>query len=490
MVDWDDNQKRKAFREALQEVYPTPANLAMFVDDELNENLAIVADGANLRETSYNLVKWAKANNRLDEVYAAFKKDRPNHSVIERLERQDFVPRHSSQTSKLAQSDWDSLFEQFLLDDLADLLRAFKKGFKEALGIEFRWVQLRQSPLIDLTQIRELLEFYDAHDKGTILAVRFVEFVIAELQRSNEAEERDLTPLEQWRDRIAQQFQVSPPAPPPDQQTGCHAYLLVALDVHGADVNVYPELHITGEAKPIPFGARPTTCSFHKVAEQLSEWIYQAEATPAVGDCDDGEVTLELFLPCNYLEEDIATTWKVKNKRGDEIALGTHRLFLVRSFERICDRQVQKALARSWLQLEGCVNARSQFHRQADFPEEQGALRALLKDLDVPGLKLVAQLPADAGKRRDLLNDIIDAAVPIALWSSETEHVDASTLETEFDTMLMAGRLTNFANLAKQWRIRRRASASAKSIKLLCDRPDRWPHLPDPDQESDLLVAS
>lgn len=485
-IDWDDNKKRKAFREALQEAYPSDAHLEIFVDEELNENLAFVAGGDNLQVTAYGLVKWAKAKGRLDEVYNAFKKNNPSSAVIKTIERKSFI----SPTFNLTQDDWDLLFGQFFLDDLADLQRAFYQGFREAIGIDFRLAQPTHPPLVELTQIRELLEIYDADDKGSVLAVRFVEFAIAEFQRSSEGKERDLTALEQWRDRMAQQFGVPPLVPEPKKSR--HAYLLVTLEEIGSDVNVYPELRITGTEKPMGFGAKPTTCPIDKVAAQISEWIRLAE--DALDDtCDDEEITLELFLPCKHLEDDIATTWSVKDKRGDAIPLGTHRRFLVRSSDRIRDRQIQKALKRKWELLEACVkgnNVCSKFHLQEHCPKGAGTLCALLKDEDAPGLKLIAKLPTDPGQRTDLLNDIIDAAIPIALWSSEMADADANTLKTEFDDLLKQCNLTNFADLARQWRKRRMESPLAKHIRLLCDRPDRCPNLPDPNQEEDVLVAS
>jgi hypothetical protein len=487
MVDWNDSGKRKAFRLALQQVYPSREGLSLFVDEELNEDLGTLVEGGTHDEVVHQLIQRVNSQGRLEELYTAFKREHPSHPAISRLEQRDLVPPSPTQ---LTQGDWDSLFEHFMPGDLADLIRAFNRGFKQAVGIEFNRARPESMSLTGLIQIRELLERYDDGKQGPILAVRFVESVILELQRSDQLNERDLTPLGQWRDRITQQFQVPPPDPSPEQVAGNHAYLLVALEAHGADVNVYPELHITGAAKPIRFGGRPTTCRFDQVAEQLSEWIKQAETTSAVSDCENGEVTLEFFLPCDHLEEDIATTWKITDKRNDEIALGFHRWFLVRSFNRIGDRQLCKALTKRWKKLE--AGERDDFHLIEDWPEElqeKGGLGASLKDLRVTVLQLVAPLPADAGKRRDLLNGIIDGAVPIALWSSGTEHGDASTLKADFDSLL-TGDLTNFTELARQWRMRRRASASAKSIRLLCDRPDRWPNLADPNQESDLLVAS
>jgi hypothetical protein len=270
--------------------------------------------------------------------------------------------------------------------------------------------------------------------------------------------------------------------------------LLVALEEIGSDVNVYPELHITSAESPIGFGAKPTTCPIDKVADRISEWIRQAEDVLETDLCDDTEVTLEVFLPCQHLEEDIATTWNVKDKRGNEIGLGTYRRFLVRSSDRIRDRQIQTALERRWKVLEECVKAKNacdRFHRQEVCPQQKGILCARLKDEDALGLKFVAQWPTDPGKRTDLLYDIIDSATPIALWPSGMSDPDAHTLETEFDNLLQQCYLTDFADLARQWRRQRVASVSAQSIRLLCDRPDRLPRLPDlrNREDEDAIVA-
>ena len=103
----------------------------------------------------------------------------------------------------------------------------------------------------------------------------------------------------------------------------------------------------------------------------------------------------------------------------------------------------------------------------------------------------MAQLPAEPEQRTGLLQDIIDAAVPIALWSCEAVP-DGQSLASELDALLSASQLTNFTDLAEQWRSRRVnpvTAAAAKPIRLLCDRPDRQPNLPDPEQDADLLVA-
>jgi hypothetical protein len=483
VVDWTDNTKRKAFREALHRVYPDPSDLEMFVDEELNENLAVVAGGNNLRMTAHSLIKWARAKGRLDEVYEAFKTENPSDQVIAILERKDFVVPKFNMT----QNAWDKLFKQLLSDDLLELDRAFKKAFENVFDIGFQRIYPNHSSFTNIEQIREKLELYDADPKGPELAVRFVEYAIIELNRSNEDGKRDFTALKEWCSQITQQFKVEPPPP---KRLVRHAYLLIALEEYGDDVIVYPEMWIRGAEKPVPFGVSPNKCTATEVAKQISQWIRQAEDALVTVPTDDTEVTLEIFLPCKYLDQDIATTWMIQDKWGDAIPLGIHRRFVVRSFDRIRDSQIQRELQRRWAVLENCIANKTvcdSFHLQQTCPTEKGILRALL-DGDVPGLKFVAPLPIDRKQRTDLLNDIIDAAIPIALWSSADEIPDINCLKAELDAFLKACHLTNFADLARQWRKHRLDDTTADSIKplrLLCDRPDRFPRLPDLENRAD-----
>lgn len=490
-IDWNDNKKRKAFREALQGAYPSLSALKIFFDEGLNINTSLIAGQENLQVEVFDLLQWAKANNRLDEVYAVFKEENPDHPVIRKLELQDLVV----PTSNLAQADWNELFQQFSTNDLADLQRAFNQGFVKVFGLSFQQVQPRSAAIAHLDQIRELLELYDADTKGPVLAIRFVECAIAQIQRSSEGTNRDLTLLEQWRDRIAQKFGVSLDTSDPDQKHTIHAYLLVALEVSaGSEVIVYPELHIAGRETPVPFAANNIRCPIDQVTEPIAQWIQQAEDTLEESNYQFDEIVLEIFLPCRYLEEDIATAWKIKNHRNDEIDFGNHRKFLVRSLDRVHNRIARRILKQRWADLEARVKANTvngAFHLQDCCPTKKGDLLATLKDCKAPGLKFVASLPTDGKQRADLLYDIIDASVPIALWvadisEGELNNFCAETLCTEFNTIIDC-QLTNFTALATQWRIRRRESSLSTAIRLLCDRPDRFPNLPDPERDEDAL---
>jgi len=135
-------------------------------------------------------------------------------------------------------------------------------------------------------------------------------------------------------------------------------------------------------------------------------------------------------------------------------------------------------------------NACDKFHLQETYLETQGALLVLLKN--VPGLKLVAKLPAESEKRKNLLYEIVDAAVPIALWSPSADEAILAELKTQMYNLSKESHLIEFADLARRWQAKLAdpETESVKHIRLLCDCPDRVPNLPDPDQDEDLLVAS
>ncbi|NJM48277.1 MAG: hypothetical protein HC860_20630 [Alkalinema sp. RU_4_3] len=483
MVDWN-GKNRKALREAIEKAYPEPVVLKIFVSEELDENLAVVAGGDNLQVMAFSLIEWARAKNQLDNLFDVFKRDSPKADIAQ-IEQKHLIP----QSFNLSRTDWESLFEYFQLDDSADLRRALYRGFKQTFENELQVILPKPPPLGEPAQIREFLETYDVNQEGATLVVRFVECAIAEIHRSNQ--KRDVTVLQQWRDRIAQQFNI--PFLQPEEEIVRRAYLLVTLEESGPDVIVHPELHIDGQIGPVGFGVTPMTCSIDEVAEHISKWIHGAEKLLVAEKRDDVQVTLEIFLPCRYLGEDISTTWIVRNRRGEEVELGRHRWFLVRSTDRIRDPQAQVILRNKWHQLEACTDAGDpcrKFHQQDTCPEtKRGTLKISLKE-KVTGLKFLAQLPVDRDQQEILLYDIIDAAIPIALWTSETDQVDLGILATEFDRIL-AGSITNFAELASRWQSRRTASDVSKQIKILCDRPDRIPRLPDLAQreDDDAIVA-
>ena len=487
MIDWTIKENQKRFQKALSDAYTDYDRLEIFMSYEMDKPLPEITQEAALDIVVFKVMRWAIKEERIDELFQEFCDENPRlkDAVIANLQSQPLI-RRSIQLSK---QGWTELFTEFVPDDSVYLQIAVRQAFKATYGQDFREIRVDCPSLNTLNEIQDLLTSYDK----PVLAVRFVEFAIEEFARSQDTHTRDLTRLKGWRDRIAQQFNVPNPAPKLNQIPNAHAYLMVTLEELGAQVIVYPELHISGKDLPIDFGATPDKSDFNSVGTVLSKWIQMAEKTIAAEGVDEAEVTLEVFLPCRYLEEEIETTWRICDRRGSEFEFGVHRRFVVRSFDRIDHQPTQQSLKNTWSQLQICVkddDACRQFHTQAKCPEKPGTLRAVLNDKQATGLKFVAAFPQDSSQRKGLLYEIIDAGIPIALWSSEQMDADSNMIEAEFNDFLSKSQVTNFADLARQWREKRRNSRLSTSMRLLCDRPDRVPKLPDPSQEDDLLVAS
>jgi V8-like Glu-specific endopeptidase len=76
---------RKALREAIQSAYPDRASLEIFVDDELNQNLAVVAGYGKQDQVIFELIKWAIARGYTEDLILALQQDTQNRPDIQQL---------------------------------------------------------------------------------------------------------------------------------------------------------------------------------------------------------------------------------------------------------------------------------------------------------------------------------------------------------------------------------------------------------------------
>lgn len=250
-IDWNDNTKRKDFRLMLQRVYPDYDALDMFVDEELNENLADIASDGNLKNAARALITKMRSLNRLDEVFSAFERENPNDPGIAGLQ----IPSLIAAPSEIEDSDWDELFNSFQSGDLLELKRAFELTTQSALIDEFKGKGLFDIKAKSITAIRDCLEDWD----NPKLSVLFASRAIDELARSNPAGDCDLTTLKNWRDRLADKHNIdrtqAQPATEPATKTG---YLLVSVINSGRvtkgelEVTLSPELQIEGSTAKTP----------------------------------------------------------------------------------------------------------------------------------------------------------------------------------------------------------------------------------------------
>ena len=85
---WFDNERLEQFHKALLSAFPTTAKLKQMVRFKLGENLDAIASGANLSETISNLIEWAEAEGKLEELLIAARKENPGNPVLRKFDEQ------------------------------------------------------------------------------------------------------------------------------------------------------------------------------------------------------------------------------------------------------------------------------------------------------------------------------------------------------------------------------------------------------------------
>jgi endonuclease G, mitochondrial len=75
------NTDRKQLREAIEAAYPSPADLARFVDESLNQNLALISSAPAHRAVIFDLIGWAIAKGYIDDLILTLAQDTQNPQI-------------------------------------------------------------------------------------------------------------------------------------------------------------------------------------------------------------------------------------------------------------------------------------------------------------------------------------------------------------------------------------------------------------------------
>lgn len=74
-------EDRKQLRQAIASAYPQPANLRIFIDDELNQSLALISTADSYNTVIFDVIQWAIAKGYIDDLILALAKDTKNPDI-------------------------------------------------------------------------------------------------------------------------------------------------------------------------------------------------------------------------------------------------------------------------------------------------------------------------------------------------------------------------------------------------------------------------
>ena len=83
-------KKLQELRNAIIGAYPNKINLEMMVSDELDEILDSIVGGENMEHIVFELIKWAKAQNKLEQLVKAACEYNPGNQELQRISKESF----------------------------------------------------------------------------------------------------------------------------------------------------------------------------------------------------------------------------------------------------------------------------------------------------------------------------------------------------------------------------------------------------------------
>ncbi len=470
-MPWN-GQKKRIFREALLSVYRDFSDLKMFlVDHDLQINLAQIPTEP-LETAVFELIQQAEGQGYLDELFETFCQENANNPTVEKdiseLTGDRFIDEESSQP-KISSEDWKQLFSCFLDDD--PLAKACKGAFRYCFQRPLEEIYPDCPSLNQINTIQQVLEKYDNPE----VAIAFANRTYQLIQSTCEGKERDgdLENIQAWRDRVAQQYNISPDFGIENK----HGYLLVAIVPKPSHFLISPELHLTnGQIIPIDI-YKGVKCQFDEVPNYLSEIIKEAEKTLLQNYQGIGSVTLEIFLPWQYLDRRIHE-WPVTDELEDRCNLSEHRAFIVRSLERARKPGLQLKLKKAWRKWEECLQNNQIV---GNFYELDCSNCTLYFDYSQqPGIKFGNGLPEGVEKRQKIFKQLIKSCVPFAFWTYQQFNWE-TTMQALNALLDAAGNLQDFQELASAIMRKRNTSPNSpiSELGMLCDCPERMPTLSD-----------
>ena len=299
------------------------------------------------------------------DLIVALQQEKPRNPEVKNLMRQlppellpPLIPQKKN-SQNITSEEWDNLFKVFNNDDFNDEdAKGLKIAFLVAYNLFYPDLSLpMDSPLIEeseaslcISSIEKILREYDEPE----LVLSFANSLIV---YTEEAQYKRLyvDNLTIWLNSFIKNNRLKSNKSEIKDIMSFQYYLLVTLEYTGLKSKGIPQVNLRADLQrmegghPFPkeFDNTPSLCPIDEVCNELFKLIDKAENRYGC------QVTLELFLPREDLNKNLAKEWQAPYERYTNYPLGTHRPFVVRSWDRLSKKSIQNQLTRNWKLLNG-----------------------------------------------------------------------------------------------------------------------------------------
>jgi hypothetical protein len=431
-----DGKEKKEFREVLMKSFSDEPNLKMMVSDQLNERLNKIASGDTQEKLVFNLIDWAEEQGRLGDLLIGALKQ--NHSNVE---LNSFFRKN---INKLLVCE-DPIIKFSLCEQLIPVFEKFRNinliyscvfqslpdGFQDNSEQDCQDLKDSNIPLIIKVFLifKLLIILYPKTNSHPSLLI-FAQKLVGEIEdRQIQQELRD------WIGKVVKEYHLDIPNITPVVPTNdpLEAYLIITVapanELNKFCLNAYlelPKIPIIPIDLPEEQFQKGVIVSLKKTPDgnapqAIIYFIQESENLLRIKQKELGyknyNLTIEFFLPLQYLHEDIEN-FKIM-KLQNWFPMGALYKIVVRSYERVRDVGLWNELQVCWSKIQTILRGNNSqpsnyiacFQTGCDWKDLPSLLRNKIA-LTLPG-----SLPNSEKIRQNLFREIIFKGIPIAIWT-------------------------------------------------------------------------
>ncbi|MEA5500327.1 VMAP-C domain-containing protein [Limnoraphis robusta] len=338
---------------------------------------------------------------------------------------------------------------------------------------------------------------------------RIIEFV-RQLSLDDRIELSIRQELESWLQTEAENLKIKLPSLSESKPSNLsnqvtQSYLMVTLENHPSKNNQFlmnawllPDETSPKDLIPLDLDdnkeQKGVECTLNEAPQKLDKFI-RLSCSHLNSDDNLYDLVIELFLPWEYLGEQVYR-WKIKDDTfGDQVVLSSKYIMVVRSYDRFYDPQLKNELKKKWKDWKDFFTVQRtekeivQKFEHLDciniYTNNDGKkMKLKLEQEKKLGLKVMS-LSRSKNAHKELFKVILRSGIPFAIWAGcESLPEQRQKWEEEFNKLLSYNLMMNLNNLFQQIKIQQWEDAYSNEypkehlgsyLCFLCDNPERMP---------------
>lgn len=472
-------------QKALIDAFPDKDKLEQMLRFKCNKNLDV--QGSSLSSIVFQVIKNFQSQDKLLELIEGALKANPNNLKLREVneEVKAIYPINNKFIFDSFNEKLTPIIEQI---DFTKCKSACHKVFPDLK------LHLPNFYIKDTSSLKNLFlhEYFGLLSDGTLPILKFAHILACDKTLG----ESICQQLQDWIDSTVKKYNLKLPTFfEVELPELLRSYLLIIIKPEGNNqysINAYliPNEEDKDNIEPIDIelAEKGFLCTFDEIKQKIPEFIKISEKEIIDKTNNDFELTIEFFLPTEYLNEEVEH-WEISSNRYLKRFIGDEYNVVVRSYERLIKPNFRKSLrtylnrlrqVRDKLNKEIIQDVQDVFEHLEELEtlDWRSLKYQLEKNENKIGLKLSCSFPLVSNQKyEELFHAILSSGIPIVIWKRSS-----SIPNDELDTFLSVSCLVRCNNLFNHILSKRQAAYRKEEeerkkdlgyhLGILCEEPN------------------